>query len=454
MATDLSAMPAWAQSEALAKGTVSARELLEACLGRIAAHDAGIGAFWHLDQAGARSAADLSDGRRRAGRSCSLFDGICMAVKDNIDVAGLPATAGIGAFRSRVALHDAPAVARLRASGLVLLGKVAMHEGALGATTDTPGFGRCHNPLRHGFTPGGSSGGSAAAVAARFSPLALGTDTMGSVRIPAAYCGVTGLKPTAGLVSRTGVMPLSATLDSVGVLAQTPRDAAFGLELIAGFDEADQQSCRVPPGWRAFAGSKLNMSEQTIGLPRHLGQCDIAAAVMADYENSCRALQSQGARLVEISLADAEPTALRRAALLLAEAEASVVHAGLIDDPDAASASYRAALAFGRATTSGRLVAALAELGWASARARRALDEVDVIFMPTAPQKAFAHGSPAPASQADLTTLANVAGLPAIAVPWSSADGGLPSSMQLIGRRFDEARIVGIAEELIRFSNG
>ncbi len=449
MAADRSTFSAWAQAGALADGSTSARALLEACLDRIGAHDAAIGAFWHLDVAGARAAAELSDTRRRHGRVLGRFDGIGVAVKDNIDVVGLAATAGLAAFRGRIAPHDAPVVSRLRAAGLVIIGKAALHEGALGATTDTPGFGRCTNPLKDGFTPGGSSGGSAAAVAARFSPLAIGTDTMGSVRIPAAYCGVTGIKPTAGLISRSGILPLSPTLDSVGMLAMTPRDAAFGLELMAGFDKTDHQSRQAPQGWSALPVRQHQMRQHTIALPRQLDRLDIEPAIMAGYEQACRRLEACGARLVETDIARWEPAKLRRATLLLAEAEASLAHADLIDDPAAASSDYRAALDFGRKASSGRLIAAMAELAWVRAGVERVLDEADAIFLPTAPQRAFAHGSLAPASQADLSVLANVAGLPAIAFPWPANDAGLPVSMQLIGRAFDEARIVGLADGVL-----
>ncbi|MGL4441509.1 MAG: amidase [Bosea sp. (in: a-proteobacteria)] len=457
-AADLSMLPAQAQADALATGTISARDLLEASLARIAdqdsrASDTAIGAFWHVDARGARAAADTSDTRRRAGHPVGPFDGLTIAIKDNVDVAGLPATAGIAAYRDRIAARDAPLVERLRAAGLVLIGKTALDEGALGATTDTPGFGRCHNPLQHGFTPGGSSGGSAAAVAARFTALAIGTDTMGSVRIPAAYCGVTGLKPTAGLVSRTGVMQLSSTLDCVGVLAQTPRDAACVLELMAGFDQGDAQSRAAPLGWHAAGCGRFDLSQQTIGVLRDLDHIGIEAVILESYEQACHALSTHGARLIEISINRWEPVRLRRSALLIAEAEACLVHAALIDDPAAASADFRAARAFGRAATPARLDAARAQLEQVNAELRQVLAEVDAIFLPTAPQRAFAHGTPAPANQADLTVLANAAGLPAIAFPWPASGGypsdkALPASMQLIGRDFEEAKIVAIAEIL------
>ncbi len=459
MAIDMSELPAWTQAAALTEGTATSRDLLERCLERIARRDPAIGAFWRLDADGARDAADASDARRRAGRALGPFDGIALAVKDNIDVAGLPATAGIAARRGRIAPDDAPAAARLRAAGLVILGKTALDEGALGATTDAPGFGRCDNPLGPGLTPGGSSGGSAAAVAARFAPLAIGTDTMGSVRIPAAYCGVTGLKPTAGLVSRTGVMPLSSTLDSVGILALTPRDAAFGLELMAGFDAADVQSRKAPPGWRALpaepsarprqAGGLAPLAHLVIGLPRGLDRIGIEPAVMDAYGQACRRLEACGASLAEIAIERWEIPRLRLAALLLAEAEASVAHASLIDDPSAASRGYRAALAFGRNASAQRLLAAFEQINWARSAMERAFDGIDAVFLPTALQRAFAHGAAVPATQADLTVLANAAGLPAIAVPWPAGDGGLPTSMQVIGKAFDEAAIVAVGEALI-----
>jgi aspartyl-tRNA(Asn)/glutamyl-tRNA(Gln) amidotransferase subunit A len=444
---DWSARPAFEQARALREGLVSARALLEACLERIARDDVAIGAFWHIDVEGARAAADRSDGRRKSGKALGAFDGLSIAVKDNIDVEGLPSTGGLAAFRRRKAEADAFVAARLRANGLVMIGKAALHEGALGGTCDAPGFGRCENPLQAGLTPGGSSGGSGAAIAAGFAALALGTDTMGSVRIPAAYCGVAGLKPTAGLVSRSGALALSTTLDTVGTLALRPRDAALALGLIAGFDRADRQSLRAPDGWEAFPSSAPAWSAHRIGVPAQLDALDIEPAIAAAFEQACRAAEARGARLVRIDVEGWSPMALRRAALLLAEAEGSVEHAALIDDPEAASPSYRAALDYGRKASAARLVAALGEIAWARAGALRALGEVDALLTPTTPQRAFPHDAKAPANQADLTTLANAAGLPAIAWPWPAS--GLPASIQLVGRPFEEARIAALSEGLM-----
>jgi aspartyl-tRNA(Asn)/glutamyl-tRNA(Gln) amidotransferase subunit A len=408
-------------------------------LGRIAREDGVIGAFWQVDAAGALAA---------AGRAVGPLAGMTVGIKDNIDVEGLQSTAGIAAFRGRVAQADAPCVGGLRRAGAVILGKLAMHEGALGATNDTPGFGRCINPLRAGYTPGGSSGGSGAAVAAGFVDLAVGTDTMGSVRIPAAYCGIVGLKPTTGLIGRSGVVPLSPALDHVGVLALTPALAARGLEAMIVDDPADPAFRPAPAGWRAVAEVPPRLAGLRIGLPQSVLAAGMEPPIRAAWMAVAEHLRRAGAILREIAIPSWDPTAVRRAGLLLIEAEAASLHPALIDDPEAASPGFRAALAYGRDAGSVRLVRALFRLAEVRARALRALDDCDALLMPTAPQRAFPHGMPAPVDQADFTALANIAGLPAIALPWPAEDGGLPCSIQFVGRAHAEALLVGLAEAL------
>jgi aspartyl-tRNA(Asn)/glutamyl-tRNA(Gln) amidotransferase subunit A len=392
-----------------------------------------LGIFWHH----APQPAQASDGP---------LAGLDLAVKDNIDVAFMPTTAGIAAYASRIPSSDAPVVARLRAAGMRILGKVAMHEGALGATTDTPRL--CHNPLRPGFTPGGSSGGSAAAVAAGLAPLALGTDTMGSVRIPAAYCGVVGLKPTAGLVPRTGVVPLSPRLDTVGPIATTPRLCALALDAMAGEDLADPASRPVPPGWSALPATPANPYSLRIALPQPVLDAPMEPVIRAAFEQAVARLRDLGARVTPAPTPGWDPGPTRRAGLLLIEAEAAALHEALIDDPAAATPPFRAALAYGRALTGIRLARALFRLEEARAAALRLLDAHDVALLPTAPQRAFPHDAPVPHDQADFTALANIAGLPALALPWPAGDGGLPCSVQLLGRPHAEAALVAIAEAL------
>ncbi|MGB8436452.1 MAG: amidase, partial [Burkholderiales bacterium] len=203
------------------RGTSCAQDLVASRLRDIEAMNPRLNAFVCIDAAGAQAAARSSDERWHRGASWGPLDGIPLAVKDNIDVAGLPAAAGIGAFKARIAQRDATCIARLRERGAVFLGKTLMDEAALGALGDNSVFGRCHNPRALDHTAGGSSSGSAAAVAAGLCIAALGTDTLGSVRIPASYCGIVGFVPSTGRVDSTGVLPLAPSLDRIGVLART-----------------------------------------------------------------------------------------------------------------------------------------------------------------------------------------------------------------------------------------
>jgi aspartyl-tRNA(Asn)/glutamyl-tRNA(Gln) amidotransferase subunit A len=398
----------------------------------IAARDAAIGAFWHIDPA------------PRHGGDGPLA-GATVAVKDNVAVAGMPWTAGLAAHRHRIATADAPCIAALRRAGAAILGKTAMDEGALGATGDAPGFAPCRNPLDPDRTPGGSSGGSAAAVAAGFVRMAVGTDTMGSVRIPAAYCGVVGLKPTAGLVGRSGVEPLSDTLDTVGAIAETAEAAGLLLEALVAPDPDDPLWRPAPPAWSAQGATpralRIGLAVPGIGVP-------VEDAVAEGLARAVRRLRDAGHAVAEIALPRWDPGATRRAGLLLCEAEAAASHAALLDDPAAASTAYRAALAYGRNAGAIRIVRALDRLAWTRAAAFAALDVCDVLLMPTAPQRAFLRGTPAPANQADLTALANAAGLPAIAVPVPLAEG-LPASVQLLGRPYAEVVLVGLGAQLM-----
>jgi aspartyl-tRNA(Asn)/glutamyl-tRNA(Gln) amidotransferase subunit A len=393
------------------------------------------GIFWHLAPAGAAAAEAPVGG----------LAGLTVAVKDNIDVAGMPTTAGFAAHTARIARQDAPCVAALRRAGTRILGKVAMHEGALGATTDVPRL--CHNPLRHGFTPGGSSGGSGAAIAANLADLAIGTDTMGSVRIPAAYCGVVGFKPTAGLIPRTGIVPLSPSFDHVGMLARTPRLAAHGLAAMVADDPDDPASRPAPRGWQAVPGTPPSIAGLRIGLPQPVLDAPMEAAIRAAWSQAAQRLRDLGASVGPVAVRGWEPGAARRAGLLLIEAEAATLHADLLADPAAASAAFRAALQYGRDAGAVRLMRARFRLDEARAGALRALDACDALLMPTAPQRAFAFGTPTPPDQADFTALANIAGLPAIALPWPAE--GLPASVQFVGRPYAEALLTGLAEAVV-----
>lgn len=350
--------------------------------------------------------------------------GTTIAIKDNLDVAGMPTAAGMEPYRGRLAERDAPCVRRLREAGAAILGKTLMDEAAFGASGDNPWFGRCHNPARHGFTPGGSSAGSAAAVAARLCEAALGTDTLGSVRIPASYCGVVGYLPGRGAINSAGVVPLMPEFDRVGVLARTVATAAHVASVLAGKSLAPK-----------------TVGTATVGIVRGLEQF-VAAPVLAATHAAAKRLVRH--RLVEVEGIDWG--SLRRAALLLVEREGARIHANLLQDPQSRiSAALRAGLHFGRAATASRLERAEARIAEAARWLEHALGRCDALLLPTTPQTAFAFGARVPETQADLTTPASVAGLPAISVP-IGAWGGLPIGVQLVAR--DEGLLLGLAAEL------
>jgi aspartyl-tRNA(Asn)/glutamyl-tRNA(Gln) amidotransferase subunit A len=380
-------------------------------LDRIAPGHAAPGALVVVDAEGATVAATASRARWRAGQSLSPLDGVPIAVKANIAVAGMPWTAGIAAYGDRVADRDAACVAHWRAQGAVILGLTNMDEGALGARGDNPWLGRCHNPHAQGFTPGGSSGGSAAAVAAGLCAAALGTDTIGSVRIPAAYCGVFGHKPRQALIDRSGVCPLSPAFDHVGVLARSAQDCAAML------------------GVRCEAGTGRIAVLDPAGYPGIVPE--VAAAIMR-------------------VAADAEPVRLafdfariRRLLLIVAEVDGAAAHAAMLRDrPDGFSPGFARLLRWGAIEGQSRYQAALAEIAAAGRAAEAALADYDALLLPSTPHPAFAHDGPAPDDQADFMTLATAMGWPATAFP-AGTSRGLPIGAQVVAR--DDATCLGLA---------
>jgi aspartyl-tRNA(Asn)/glutamyl-tRNA(Gln) amidotransferase subunit A len=346
---------------------------------------------------------------------------LTLGIKSNIAVKGLPWTGGMALRRDTVAEHDAAVVAKLRAAGAAILGSLNMHEAALGATTDNPWFGATHNPHRISYTPGGSSGGSGAAVAAGLCDAALGTDTLGSVRIPAAYCGVYGLKPSWGAVDSTGLVFLARRYDCIGPLART-------LDVLE----------RV---WRVIGPKNGAASPFTrlVTLRDHAG-VELQPGVAAAFERARAAIDLPAD---EIDLPD-RPTALRLAAL--GEIARALI-ADLGPDRTACADLISPELTFILNALEG--VAPAPELLAATRRLLvEALGKDGALLMPTTPQAAFPHGSQAPASQADFTGLANIAGLPALAIPAGRDADGLPVGVQLVGPVGSECRLIALARSL------
>jgi aspartyl-tRNA(Asn)/glutamyl-tRNA(Gln) amidotransferase subunit A len=367
------------------------------------------------------------------------------AIKSNIAVQGLAHTAGIGAYRNRIASVDAFCVARLREAGALLVGTLNMEEAALGATTNNPHFGKTHNPRRFGFTPGGSSGGSGAAVAAGLVRVALGTDTMGSCRIPAAYCGVVGFKPSFGRISMDGVEPLSRRLDHVGILANSVSDVAAMFRVLDVFDERCADARRYPEP----------QADDDVTLPDsiYLAVLDadtrtgLTPDVRTAYEAALDRLRESGYVLVERAVDQLLLGRARRAGLLVCEASlANSLKDLIVRDYPGVSPSLKQMIAFGASQSAPKLAAAHDVIDDTECVLRELLHDVDAVCWPTAPQSAFSFDAPAPSNQADFTCLANFTGAPAISLPLSVADDALPVGLQLMMGRGADSKLLAIAD--------
>lgn len=360
----------------------------------------------------------------------SALAGTSFGVKDNIDVAGMRTGAGLRRF-GHTAEHDAPVVARLRAAGLHCLGKLNMHAMALGASNHNADLGHCFNPWRSGHTPGGSSGGSAAAVAAGFCSIALGSDTMGSVRIPAAYCGVVGFKPSHETLGLEGVTPLCRLLDHVGFLARRVEDVVAAMAITA---PQLRPAGQVTRPWR-------------IGVVRDAAEHGATAEVMAAYTQALSELTGhREVQWVEVGLSGLRLDAIRRAGLLLCEAELHPLIAPMLnEEPAVLPADLVAMMRYIERKSALDLGQSVARIAQAAEALESLTANVDALVLPSAPQTAFAMDGPIPANQADFTAPANASGAPAISLPIRVAPGALPVGLQVIGHRGHDLALLQIA---------
>jgi aspartyl-tRNA(Asn)/glutamyl-tRNA(Gln) amidotransferase subunit A len=421
-------------------------EVLEAHLARIDRLNGGLNALVHDDFDRARTAARDSAARWAKGRARGLLDGVPIAVKANIALKGVAWTGALSGWRDRIAQQDAFVVARLRKAGAVVIGALNMHEAALGATNDSPLYGKAFNPLRAGFTPGGSSGGSGVAVAAGFVAAALGTDTMGSVRIPAAYCGGVGFKPSTARVSSAGVIPLSWSLDHVGLHARNVGDLRALLRACEGYERGDGERVdyRKPAKTKSFA-------ELRIGRVRFEGHVGVEAEIAANFETVCAELSARGVKVLDVAADAAWFGPARRQGLLICEAEGAIVLGDLRGKPGAMSDALARLLDYGSRQSAEKLAGAAYHLKALRSRVRSALAAFDALILPTAPHTAFAFSNAAPASQADLTVFANVAGAPAVSLPMGSCANGLPTSLQVVCAPGCDDTAIDIAEAIEAF---
>jgi aspartyl-tRNA(Asn)/glutamyl-tRNA(Gln) amidotransferase subunit A len=384
----------------------------------------------------------LAADRRRRDGVIGRLDGMPIAIKDNFDVAGVPTRAGMRR-RSVVPAGDAHIVARLRASGAVLLGKTNMDEGALGLTTNNPFHGATHNPHRLGYTAGGSSGGAAAAVASGMAVAAIGSDTLGSVRVPASYCGVYALKPTHGEISARGLVPAARRLDAVGLLARGVDDLTVLLQTLAGYDADDARSRRrrvafSPPDWEP--------GNLRAGFLPDLAAVGVERDVIDVFEAALSKLTGELGERRTVDFSDWDFARTRRAGLLLMEAEMLNTFAEeLADEAYPVSPGFRHMVDFAARKSAADYVAADRVLDDATLKMRRLFAQVDVLVMPTTSQGAFPLDGPVPDSQADLCSFASLAGCPAVSIPMGTLSNGMPIGMQLVGARGSDLRLLELA---------
>jgi len=425
----------------LASGRVQARALSEVYLEAIQRINPGLNAFVDHRSSLMQDQAHMADRRRRDG-AIGRLDGIPLALKDNFDVAGWPTRAGLPGRREPVE-HDAHVVQRLRTSGAVLVGRTNMDEGALGTVTDNPHFGATHNPHRHGYTAGGSSGGAAAAVAAGLAVAAIGSDSLGSIRIPASYCGVYALKPTHGEISARGLVPAARRLDSVGLLARGVDDLTVLLQVLAGYDADDARSRRRRV---AFALPDWEPGNLRAGLLPDLAAVGVQPDVIEVFESAmAKLLHAIGDRRT-VDFEDWDFARTRRAGLLLMEAEMlGTFAADLANIEYPVSARFREMLGYASRKSAADYAAADRVLDAATLKMRRLFAQIDVLILPTTSQGAFPLDGPIPDSQADLTSFASLAGCPAISLPMGTLPDGMPIGLQLIGARGSDLRLLELA---------
>lgn len=423
----ISGLDASALLLAMRHGRIDAEQATRHYLDRIARFDGELNAYNQIDAKGALAAAAQSAARYAEGNPRPL-EGLPVAVKANIACAGLPVHAGIAALKEDIAEKDAPAVQRLRAAGAVILGITNMHEGAFGATTDNPHFGQSHNPWRTGFTPGGSSGGSGVAVAAGLCAAALGTDTFGSVRIPAHWCGITALKPTHGLVPDADVVPLVEEFDCIGPMTRSVADCGLLLGVMAD----------------APAATDL----LRVAVPEFRHGPELHPAVASAWQLSASLLRGLGLELRQAALA-IDHAGLRRAIFWSGAHNASRIHAEqLRRNPDGFSADFRARLSYSHDADEGFAAQCARQLQATATEVRSILQVADAILLPTTPQPAFAFDAEAPQSLADFTVFASIAGLPALALPAGWTTDGLPVGVQLIGRPGADLSLIRLGAKL------
>ncbi len=483
--TDLTHFSASQLAELLASRAVSAREVATAHLDRIDAVDQQVRAFLHVDPAGALAAADAVDAARAEGATLGPLAGVPLALKDVLTMRGAPTTCGSRILEGWHPPYDATVTRRLREAGIVILGKTNMDEFAMGSSTEHSAYGPTRNPWDLDRIPGGSGGGSAAALAAYEAPLAIGTDTGGSIRQPAAVTGTVGVKPTYGAVSRYGLVALASSLDQAGPCARTVLDTALLHEVIAGYDPMDSTSLEQPVPDVVAAARRVDVAGMRIGLVSELSGEGYQPGVRQRFAEVVQILESLGAEVVEVSCPSFEHALAAYYLILPSEASSNLakfdgMRYGLRVGDDG-TRSVEEVMSLSRAAGFGPEVKRRIMLGtyalssgyydayYGSAQQvrtliqrdfARAFADVEVLISPTAPTTAFRLGEklddPVAMYLNDVATIpVNLAGNAAMSLPVGLApEDGLPVGLQIIAPAQADDRLyrVGGAVERALFS--
>jgi aspartyl-tRNA(Asn)/glutamyl-tRNA(Gln) amidotransferase subunit A len=452
MSMEPALMSLTAVAQAIAKKQVSSREATQSCLDRIARCEPRLNAFISIEADAALKAADAADAALAKGARAGALHGVPLAHKDMYYDAGRVVTCGSKIRRDFVATTTSTALQRLKEAGTVRLGTLQMAEFAYGPTGHNAHFGAVHNPWAFDHITGGSSSGSGAAVAARLTFAALGSDTGGSVRMPAHFCGVTGLKTTVGRVSRAGAMPLSQSLDTVGPLARTAADCALLLGLMAGADPEDPTAIGGPlPDYMAAVQRPLK--GLTIGIPTAFYVDDLDPEVARLLDETVAVLKREGAAIAQVELTDQRQ--LTAAAQLVLAVEAAAFHKRwMIERPQDYGSQVLMRLQNGLAVPAVSYLEVMRWRGPALSAHLAAVSGVDAVIAPVAPVAAptIAESDVGNSPDAEaviqrltrFTRPVNYLGLPSLSVPAGFTRDGLPVGMQLIGRPFDEATVLRI----------
>jgi aspartyl-tRNA(Asn)/glutamyl-tRNA(Gln) amidotransferase subunit A len=439
-------------AEAIAAKTISSREATKSCLDRIAKWQPHLNAFMAIEAEAALQAAGDADAALAKGNKRGALHGVPLAHKDMYYDAGKIVTCGSKIRRDFVATTTSTALQRLKDAGTVRLGSLQMAEFAYGPTGHNAHYGAVHNPWGVDHITGGSSSGSGSAVAARLTYAALGSDTGGSIRMPAHFCGVTGLKTTVGLISRAGAMPLSQSLDTVGPLARTALDCAVLTGLMAGADAADPTAASRPvPDYLAAAREPVNGLR--IGVPTAFYVDDLDPEVACIFDDTVAVFKREGAQIVQVELPDQRQ--LTSACQLVLAVEAAAFHKRwLIERPGDYGPQVLMRLQNGLAIPGVSYLEALRWRGPALAAYLAAVSGVDAVLAPVAPVPAptIAESDVGNSPDAEaviqrltrFTRPVNYLGLPSLAIPTGFTARGLPVAMQLIGRSFEEAMLLRI----------